>query len=61
MLDVPDPDFFKGLKPLEIGGIPQLESSVSVYGYPIGGERLIGHARRRLPGGFPDVQPLGGG
>ncbi len=35
-----DPGFFKGQKPLEIGGIPQLESSVSVYGYPIGGERL---------------------
>lgn len=35
-----DPSFFKGLKPLEIGGIPQLESNVSVYGYPIGGERM---------------------
>ena len=35
-----DPGFFKGQKALEIGGIPQLESSVSVYGYPIGGERL---------------------
>ncbi len=40
VLDVSDPGFYKGLKPLEIGGIPQLESSVSVYGYPIGGERL---------------------
>ena len=40
VLEVPDPDFYKGLKPLEIGGIPKLESSVSVYGYPIGGERL---------------------
>ena len=35
-----DANFFKGQKALEIGGIPQLESSVSVYGYPIGGERL---------------------
>ncbi len=35
-----DPGFFKGQRALEIGGIPQLESSVSVYGYPIGGERL---------------------
>lgn len=40
VLDVADPTFFKGLKPLEIGGLPQLESTVSVYGYPIGGERL---------------------
>ena len=40
VLEVRDPDFYKGLKPLDIGGIPQLESSVSVYGYPIGGERL---------------------
>lgn len=40
VLDIADASFFKGLKPLEIGGIPQLESTVSVYGYPIGGERL---------------------
>ena len=40
LLEVSDPAFYKGLKPLEIGGIPQLESSVSVFGYPIGGERL---------------------
>ena len=40
VLEVRDPDFYKGLKPLDIGGIPKLESSVSVYGYPIGGERL---------------------
>ena len=40
LLDVAEPGFFDGLKPLEIGGIPQLESTVSVYGYPIGGERL---------------------
>ena len=40
VLEVNDPDFYKGLKPLEIGGIPQLQSNVSVFGYPIGGERL---------------------
>ncbi len=40
ILDVVEPGFFDGLKPLEIGGIPQLESTVSAYGYPIGGERL---------------------
>lgn len=32
--------FFKGTKPLQFGGIPALESTVSVYGYPIGGDRL---------------------
>lgn len=33
-----DPDFFKTMRPLEFGGIPALESTVMVYGYPIGGE-----------------------
>lgn len=40
LLKVDDPAFFKGTRPLEIGGIPELESVVSVYGYPIGGERM---------------------
>ncbi len=40
LLEVRDPAFYHGLRALEIGGIPKLESSVSVYGYPIGGERL---------------------
>lgn len=35
-----DPSFFQGTHPLEFGGIPPLESTVSVYGYPIGGDRL---------------------
>jgi S1-C subfamily serine protease len=40
LLKVEDPDFFKYTKPLAIGGIPELESTVSVFGYPIGGERM---------------------
>ncbi len=40
LLKVEDPAFFKGTKPLALGGIPELESTVSVFGYPIGGERL---------------------
>lgn len=40
ILKVQDPAFFKGTKPLALGGIPELESTVSVFGYPIGGERL---------------------
>lgn len=35
-----DPSFFEGCVALETGGIPEIESSVSVYGYPLGGERL---------------------
>jgi len=35
-----DPNFFKNMSPLKFGGIPELESTVSAYGYPIGGERM---------------------
>jgi S1-C subfamily serine protease len=34
------PDFFKNMVSLKFGGIPALESTVSAYGYPIGGERM---------------------
>jgi S1-C subfamily serine protease len=40
MLTVDDPKFFEGMTPLSLGGIPAIESTVSVYGYPIGGDRL---------------------
>jgi S1-C subfamily serine protease len=40
VLRVEDPSFFKGTVPLEVGDIPEIETEVSVYGYPIGGERL---------------------
>lgn len=40
LLEVENPDFFKGTVPLEFGGIPQIESIVSAYGYPVGGTRL---------------------
>lgn len=40
LLTVEDPEFFKGTAALEFGGIPPIESTVSVYGYPIGGTRL---------------------
>jgi S1-C subfamily serine protease len=39
-ITVPAPDFFKNMVPLKFGGIPALESTVSAYGYPIGGERM---------------------
>lgn len=40
LLEVYDEAFFKGTKPLDFGGIPELESTVTAYGYPIGGDRL---------------------
>src|SRR5882724_4898217 len=40
LLKVASPDFFKNMIPLKFGGIPDLESTVSAYGYPIGGERM---------------------
>jgi S1-C subfamily serine protease len=40
LLTADDPSFFEGTETLETGGIPEIESSVSVYGYPLGGERL---------------------
>lgn len=40
ILKVKDPSFFNNTKVLELGGIPEIETEVSVYGYPIGGDRL---------------------
>src|SRR5246500_4782052 len=40
LITVPAPDFLKNMLPLKFGGIPALESTVSAYGYPIGGERM---------------------
>jgi len=39
-VQVASPNFWKNMKPLAFGGIPALESTVSAYGYPIGGERM---------------------
>jgi len=40
LITVSAKDFFKNMVPLKFGGIPALESTVSAYGYPIGGERM---------------------
>lgn len=40
VLTVLDPSFKAGLRELEFGGIPALESDVTALGYPIGGEHL---------------------
>src|SRR5207244_2175703 len=39
-ITVDSPEFFKNMVPLGFGGIPELEATVSAYGYPIGGERM---------------------
>jgi S1-C subfamily serine protease len=40
LITVDSPNFYKSMVPLKLGGIPELESTVSAYGYPIGGERM---------------------
>lgn len=40
LITVADKNFFKNMVPLKFGGIPELESTVSAYGYPLGGERM---------------------
>src|SRR5438093_6004406 len=40
LITVDAPEFFTNMVPLGFGGIPELESTVSAYGYPIGGERM---------------------
>ena len=40
LITVGAPNFYKNMAPLKFGGIPDLESTVSAYGYPIGGERM---------------------
>lgn len=40
LITVASPSFFKNMTPLQFGGIPELESVVSAYGFPLGGERM---------------------
>ena len=40
LLKVRDHDFYKNLAPLKLGGVPDLQSRVRAYGYPIGGHEL---------------------
>src|SRR5207245_9045064 len=40
LITVESPEFFNDMVRLGFGGIPELESTVSAYGYPIGGERM---------------------
>ena len=40
LISVNSPEFYNNMKPLTFGDIPKLESTVSAYGYPIGGQRM---------------------
>lgn len=40
ILEVLEPDFFDGLRPLAIGSLPEPLQDVSVFGYPFGGTTL---------------------
>jgi len=40
MLELEDPSAFEGVTPFDIGKLPQLDTTVKVIGYPIGGERI---------------------
>ncbi|MBW1841769.1 MAG: trypsin-like peptidase domain-containing protein [Deltaproteobacteria bacterium] len=40
ILEVLDTSFLEGMTPLSFGGVPPLDSAVTVIGYPIGGNRL---------------------
>ncbi|MDP2927799.1 MAG: serine protease, partial [Candidatus Omnitrophota bacterium] len=35
-----DPEFFNGVSPLEIGELPNLQDTVTVIGFPMGGDKL---------------------
>ena len=40
ILTVDDESFFDGTVPLELAGIPMVNSTVSTYGFPVGGNRI---------------------
>jgi len=40
ILGVEDPEFFNGLEALDLGDLPELQTSVTVMGYPVGGDNI---------------------
>ncbi len=40
ILEVDDPLFFEGMKPLTLGDLPKVRSTVVTYGYPAGGDEI---------------------
>jgi S1-C subfamily serine protease len=40
VIKVDDPDFYKGMKPLDFGPLPKVRSPVVTYGFPAGGQQI---------------------
>jgi S1-C subfamily serine protease len=40
VIKVDDPDFYKGMKPLDFGPLPKVRSPVLTYGFPAGGQQI---------------------
>ncbi len=40
VLKVDDPSFFEGMTPFELGELPHLQDTVTVLGYPVGGDNI---------------------
>jgi S1-C subfamily serine protease len=40
VIKVEDPDFYKGMKPLDFGPLPKVRSTVVTYGFPAGGQQI---------------------
>ncbi|MDD5597741.1 MAG: serine protease [Victivallaceae bacterium] len=40
ILSVENPEFFQGLEPLAFGDLPELQTAVTVMGYPVGGDNI---------------------
>ena len=40
ILTVDEPEFFKGVIPLDLGNLPKVQQEVVVYGFPLGGDTL---------------------
>jgi S1-C subfamily serine protease len=40
VIKVDDPDFYKGMKPLDFGSLPKVRSTVVTYGFPAGGQQI---------------------
>ena len=40
VIKVEDPDFYKGMKPLDFGPLPKVRSAVVTYGFPAGGQQI---------------------
>lgn len=40
LVEIEDKSFFKGTVPLKLGTLPEIQEKLTVYGYPLGGDKL---------------------